>query len=90
MAIVAKNIIEEIHFAAEAGYQITIEVSGMQMAQYADLKDPEDRPYYVNLFLGDSNGPHKPGTLLGIGYGFTLEEAWRNADDDLRHPLDRK
>jgi hypothetical protein len=77
------NILEKINNYITRGYEITIEAGGYGFV----VEDEEDRPYCVNLFLGDSNGPHKPGTLLGIGLGWTMEEAFDKAVADLHHPV---
>lgn len=77
------TILEKIDSYIARGYEVSIEGGGYQF----DASDEEDRPYWVNLFLGDSNGPHKPGTLVGIGRGWTMEEAFDKAVTDLRHPI---
>ena len=80
------NLTERIDKFLEEGYAVTIEGSGGLF----DKNDEDDRPYWVNLFRGDSNGPHKSGTLDGVGRGWSIEEALNNAIVDLCHPITKK
>lgn len=78
------NIIDEIKSYRAKGYNITIECIPSFLGFVID--DKEDRPYYVHLYLGDSNNSHKPDTLLGIGRGWDIDEAFFNAVANLHHP----
>jgi hypothetical protein len=81
------TILEKLDSYIAQGYEISIEASG---GYSFVVDDEEDRPYYVRLFFGDSNGPHKPGTLVGVGRGWTMEEAFDKAVADLRHPVTKR
>lgn len=80
--------LEKIEKYAEEGFQITIEISGASYIKHMKssyMGDPENHgTHYVNLFYGDSNGPHKPGTKSGIGYGFSVEQAFNDAENNLK------
>jgi hypothetical protein len=81
-------LIEEINKYSLQGWDITIKAGGQHFVKYMtkeDLNDPDKNgTYYVYLYYGDSNGPHKSGTKQGNGSGFTLEQAWKNAVDNIQ------
>jgi hypothetical protein len=82
------TIIEKIEQYSIDGYEISMEVGGSYYNEYLTTEqraDPEMfGSHYVNLFYGDSNGLHKPGTKEGTGHGFTLEEAFDAAVKNLK------
>lgn len=80
------NLTERLDSFREEGYYIKIET----IKGPFDPNDEEDRPYYIYLFLGDTNRLHLPATLNGIGYGWSIEEALNNAIVDLSHPVTKK
>ena len=80
------STIKRIDAFREKGYCITIE--GFRGP--FNPEDKEDRPYYVHLFLGDTNGPHNPWTLEGVGFGWSIEEALNHSIVDLCHPVTKK
>lgn len=60
----------------EEGFDVTFEA-------HRHMEDDEEPPnkakWYCNLFYGDSNGPWKQGTKLGVGYGMTQMQAFDQA-----------
>lgn len=70
----------------QRSYAITIEAGKYSFV----TEDEDDRPYYVSLFLGDLNRPHKPGTLASVGLGWTMDEVFDKAVADLHHPTTKK
>lgn len=63
---------------ARRGYQITLECDN-------DIEDDDGNEalWYCSMYLGDSNGPHKVGTISGCGYGMSQLEAYERAIDSL-------
>lgn len=78
------TILEKIEVYNQDGWDITLSISGGHLNAYVDKNDPEDRPYYCDLYYGDSNSPWKPGTKHGIGWGWTLEEAVLDAEKNIK------
>lgn len=72
------SLIERLDYFREEGYDIHINGSRGPF----DSEDKTDRPWYVRIFLGDTNGPHKPETISGEGWGWTIEEAFDRAIAD--------
>lgn len=85
------DILKKLDELRHKDFNIHIEILGNETESTNPYNnDHESQPYYCNLYYGDSNSPWKPGTLLGVGWGYTLEEAVNNANNDLKHPNDRK
>jgi hypothetical protein len=76
------KFIEKLEGYRNTGYSITFEVSGED--GHFNKEDQEDRPYYCNIYYGDSNAPWKSGTLLGVGYGWSIDQAFDAAISNLK------